>query len=148
MAQITRENVVSLYRATLPAKHVAEFDACDADVQFTVACEEMDFDPDMPARRRNPKAEIKAIPQTDMSECIAAIEAAQFWVSSLKAGDEFHGTSGEARRRYGDTPLAQFFAIGADIDLRAVTLWDQWGRRVIGVGLIDGHCIISKVEIR
>ena len=47
---ITRDNVVSLYRATIAhdAQWLADFDACSADDQLTIACEEMEFDPDAP----------------------------------------------------------------------------------------------------
>jgi hypothetical protein len=44
---ITAENVVSIYRATIAhdAQWLAEFDACSADDQMTIACEELEFDP-------------------------------------------------------------------------------------------------------
>lgn len=43
---ITRENAVATFRAMLNARETVEFDACDATQQFTIACEELNFDPD------------------------------------------------------------------------------------------------------
>ena len=43
---VTRDTAVALYRAALSSHHVAEFDSCETETQFTIACEEFGFDPD------------------------------------------------------------------------------------------------------
>jgi hypothetical protein len=44
----TRETVVANFRATCNTNELADFDECSTDDQFTIACEELNFDPDKP----------------------------------------------------------------------------------------------------
>lgn len=46
MLSLSRDNVVARYRKRLNAIERADFDACPDDMRFTIACEEMNFDPD------------------------------------------------------------------------------------------------------
>lgn len=60
---LTRDNVVQTFRATLSECQRAEFDACDAEMQLTIACEETGFDPDAPVVEyvRIPRAALEAL---------------------------------------------------------------------------------------
>lgn len=74
----------------------------------------------------------------------SAYEAGAQWAGNLKAGDTFLGTSQEPWARKMSSRFHVAFIAGASANMPR--LWDETGREIIGVGLIDTLATLSKVE--